>query len=314
VTTNEAVTRVRGIYPILSMPFLDDDAVDFDGLVRQAEFLIAAGSDGIGFGFGSEIFRLTDEERDEALARVSAAVNGRVPIISAASANSTYAAIARGLAAKAAGADILMINPPAMATAGPGQVRAHYEAVADAVGLPIIVQDAPGLSGVSISNDQLVELATSIELVTAVKIESAPPAPRVGTLAERIGDHATVLGGGGGIDFVHELQRGGQGTIPGAAHPELFIHVWTRFQAGDVEEARRCFNRFLPSLTFMWRTFDHFLFAQKDVLHRRGVLGPARMRAPFDPIDPRFIAELDQMLTDLGIADLGPWWEIAETF
>lgn len=305
---------VRGIYPILSMPFLEDDSIDLDGLVRQAEFLIGTGVDGVGFGFGSEIFRLTDEERDLALASVSAAVAGRVPIISAASANSTVAAITRGLAAREAGADVLMITPPAMASAGPAAVREHYAALAESVGLPIIVQDAPGLSGVSISNEALADLARSIELVVAIKIESVPPAPRVGLLTELVGEHATVLGGAGGIDFMHELQRGGQGTIPGAAHPELFTYVWSTFQTGDIGEARRCFNRFLPLLSLMWRSLDHFLYAQKVVLHRRGVLGPARMRMPAEPIDPVFLSELEEMLEDLGLADVGLIWDVAASF
>jgi len=206
---------------------------------------------------------------------------------------------------------VLMITPPAMASAGPSQVRDHYAGIAEEVGLPIIVQDAPGLSGVSISNELLAELATSIELVASIKIESIPPAPRVGAVAKLVGEHATVLGGAGGIDFMHDLQRGGQGTIPGAAHPELFSYIWSRFKAGDVAEARRCFNRFLPLLALMWRSLDHFLLAQKVVLHRRGVLGTARLRTPSEQIDPEFIAELDQMLSDLGIAELDTHWDVA---
>jgi 4-hydroxy-tetrahydrodipicolinate synthase len=297
--------------PILSMPFLEDDAIDLEELVRQAEFLMSHEVDGIGFGFGSEIFRLTDDERDNALRRVSAVVAGRIPIIAAASANSTRAAIARGAAVRDAGADVLMITTTAMASAGPREVRDHYAAIAEEVGLPIIVQDAPGLTGVSITNDLLAELARTIEQVVAIKVESIPPAPRVGAVANLVGNHATVLGGAGGIDFMHELLRGGQGTIPGAAHPELFTYVWNRFRAGEIAEARRCFNRFLPLLALMWRSLDHFLYAQKVVLHRRGVIGPARLRTPSEAIDPGFMGELDQMLADLEIASLGPRWDVA---
>jgi 4-hydroxy-tetrahydrodipicolinate synthase len=307
------VTTIRGIYPILSMPFDADDAIDLDGLVRQAAFLVNAGVDGIGFGFGSEIFRLTEDERDHALAIVSAAVDGRVPIISAASGNSTRAAVVRGEAARVSGADVLMVTPPAMAAAGPAAVRAHYQAIADHVGLPIIVQDAPALTGVSMTNDLLAELAVSIDQVVSIKIESTPPAPRVGALARLVGNHASVLGGAGGIDFMHELQRGGSGTIPGAAHPELFLYVWNQFQAGEIAAARRCFNRFQPLLSLMWRSLDHLLFVQKEILHRRGILGPARLRTPSEVIDDDFVRELDQMLDDLGIAELGEAWDVAET-
>ena len=304
---------VRGIIPILSMPFHDDDAIDLASLVRQAEFLIGTGVDGVGFGFGSEIYRLTDAERDEALAAVAGTVGGRIPIIAATGTNSTRSAILRGHAARAAGADVLMITPPAMASAGPDEVYAHYAAIAEAVGLPIIVQDAPTMTGVVMPDALLARLASEIELVVAVKVESIPPAPKVGTVAERVGDAAAVLGGAGGIDFVHELQRGGQGTIPGAALPELFVYVWSCFQVGDVAEARRCFNRFLPLLNLTTRSVDQFLYVQKEILRRRGILPSAQLRTPSERIDPVFVGELDQMLADLRISDLGERWEISAT-
>jgi dihydrodipicolinate synthase/N-acetylneuraminate lyase len=304
------LTTIQGIIPILSMPFHHDDSIDSESLVRQAEFLIGTGVDGIGFGFGSEIYRLTDAERDDALATVAGAVGGRVPIVAATGTNSTRSAVLRGQAAKAAGADVLMITPPAMASAGPAEVYAHYSTIAGEVGLPIIVQDAPTMTGVVLADTLLARLAGEIDLVAAVKVESMPPAPKVGTVAELVGDRAAVLGGAGGIDFVHELQRGGKGTIPGAALSELFVYVWSRFQAGDVVAARRCFNRFLPLLNLTTRSIDQFLFTQKEILYRRGVLLSSRLRTPSEHIDPVFVSELDQMLADLKINALGMHWDV----
>ncbi|MEZ4624417.1 MAG: hypothetical protein R2843_06405 [Thermomicrobiales bacterium] len=107
------------------------------------------------------------------------------------------------------------------------------------------------------------------------------------------------------LDFYARIAAWRAGTIPGAAHPELFIHVQL-FRAGDVAGARRCFrNRFLPLLSLMWRSLDHLLYTQKEILHRRGVLGPARLRTPAE-VDAAFVRELDQLLSDLGIAELGP--------
>ena len=292
------------------MPFRDDDAIDFDALVCQAEFLIEAGVDGVGFGYGSEIFRLTDAERDAALAAVSRAVRGRVPIIVATGANSTHATLQRSQAARDAGGDVLMVTPPAYASAGPDELVAHYSALAEQVGLPIIVQDAPGMSGVTMSDALLARLAAEIDLVVAIKVETVPPAPKVGAVVARVGSTAAVLGGAGGADFVHELGRGALGTIPGAALPELFVFVWQKFRAGNVTAARACFNRFLPLLALSGRTMDTFLFTQKEILRRRGILPSARLRTPSERLDAGYLTELNTMLTDLDLSTLDRRWDI----
>jgi 4-hydroxy-tetrahydrodipicolinate synthase len=304
-----AGTVLEGIIPILSMPFSDDDAIDVSSLAHQAEFLAGAGVAAVGFGFGSEIYRLTDAERDDAVCAVAAAVGGQIPIVAATGANSTRATILRSLAAREAGATILMITPPAFAAAGPEAVFAHYRAIAEHVGLPIIVQDAPGMTGVAMTEVLMGRLAREIEFVVAIKVEVSPPAPKVSAAVTSVAGAATVLGGAGGIDFMHELERGAAGTVPGAALPELFVEVWRLFRAGQRAEARALFNRFLPLLMLSTRTIDAFLFTQKEILRRRGVLPNARLRTPSEQMDSVFLGELDEMLNDLGLAAVGPSWQ-----
>ncbi|MGH2558001.1 MAG: dihydrodipicolinate synthase family protein [Thermomicrobiales bacterium] len=302
------INRIEGIIPILSMPFLDDDAIDVDSLVAEAEFLVETGVDGVGFGYGSEIVRLTDAERDAALVAVAGAIGGRVPIVAATGANSTRAALLRAEAARAAGADMLMITPPALPAVTPDDLCIHYATIAEQVRLPIIVQDAPGMTGVAMPATLLGRLA-EIERVVAVKVEAMPPAPKVSAVVACVGDAAGVLGGAGGVDFVHELERGACGTIPGAALPEFFIAVWRHAQAGQLAEARSTFNRFLPLLTLSARTADTFLFTQKEILRRRGILPSARLRAPCEPLDPAFLREVEALLGELGLAALGRSWQ-----
>src|SRR5688500_20117334 len=128
MTPGSRIYRLDGIIPILSMPFHDDDAIDVDALVAEAEFLAETGVAGIGFGYGSEITRLTDAERDTALAAVAGALGGRVPIVAATGANSTRAALLRAEAAREAGADVLMITPPALPAIAPDDLVAPYAA------------------------------------------------------------------------------------------------------------------------------------------------------------------------------------------
>ena len=105
-------------------------------------------------------------------------------------------------------------------------------------------------------------------MVCALKIEAVPPAPKVGRVAAL--DHAgvAVLGGAGGIDFWHELERGADGTVPGVAMAELFLAVQAHHDAGDRDAARRLFNRHLP------------LIALGDTRHGHVLRGPAPAAQP----------------------------------
>jgi 4-hydroxy-tetrahydrodipicolinate synthase len=310
---NNSYQPLAGIFPILSMTFHNDGQIDHDSLIAQAEFLIETGVDGIGFGFGSEIYRLTDAERDAALRRVAIAVNGRTPIIAATSAHSTAATLARSSAARDAGASILMITPPGMAALQPDQIFTHYATIARQLQLPIIVQDAPSFSGVAMSEALTERLAREIHAVVAVKIEVLPPAPKVGAMVSRVGDSSAVLGGAGGIDFIHELERGAAGTIPGAALPELFLAVFRAFRDGRHAEARALFHRFAPLSYLAWRSTDTFLFTQKELLRRRGIISNTHMRAPSEAIEPAYLAEFETLLSDLGIDDIGRSWNPTES-
>ena len=113
-----------------------------------------------------------------------------------------------------------------------------------------------------------------------------------------------MLGGAGGLDFVHELERGARGRIPGAAFPEVFVRVWELHRRGQRDEARGLFNRYLPLLALSSRNRDTFLFIQKEILRRGGILRSARLRAPCAQPDAALLAELDALLRDLDVAAL----------
>jgi dihydrodipicolinate synthase/N-acetylneuraminate lyase len=303
--------RVDGIMPILVMPFTADETIDHASLARLVDFVFDAGAKGTGLGYGSEIFRLTEAERDEALITVAMAARGRGHIIVATGANSTRATVARSQRARELGGTLLMITPPAFAAgAGDDAVLRHYRTVADEVGLPIIVQDAPSMSGVTMSDALIARLCREIDLVVSVKVEVIPPAPKVAAVKRVVGEHATVLGGAGGIDWFHELGRGADGTIPGAAITEMFVEVERAYRAGDEARAREVFLRYQPLLALGFRSGDCFLYTQKEFLRRRGVLATNLLRSPHEPVDAAFRAEFDALTTWLGLDGVGGAWRV----
>src|SRR6185503_12248451 len=146
--------RPTGVYPIAPTPFDDHGGLDLDGQRRVLDCMVDQGVDGICILANySEQFLLSDAERDTLLALCLAHVAQRVPVIVTCSHFSTRIAIERARAAAAAGAAMLMLMPPYHGTglrADDEGVVEHFTQVAEAAGLPIMVQDAP-LSGVQLA-------------------------------------------------------------------------------------------------------------------------------------------------------------------
>jgi 4-hydroxy-tetrahydrodipicolinate synthase len=288
--------RLDGIVPIIAMPFGDDDRIDMADLCREVDFLAGLEIPAFGFGYGSEVLRLTDQERDEVIRVATAHLADRMPLLAGVGAGSVRAVIARAEATALAGADLLMVNAPPGAT--PDDVRTVMREAA-ATGRGVIVQDAPSISLANLSVDLIEQLVDEIPGIVALKIETVPSAPKIGVVVERVAGRVSVLAGSGGGDFYHELQRGADGTVPGSGFPEAFIDVWKIHKSGDKRRARQAFNRVLPLIHLSLRSSDTFLWIQKECLRRRGVLRSTALRAPSAPLDPKLPAELDDLLNDL---------------
>lgn len=295
-----------GIIPILATAYDAADRVAFDDVARQVDHLARLAVTAVGIGFGSDIVRLTEPERDALVRVVADAAARRVPVMASAGGNSVRSALDRAAAAVEAGAGILMVIPPAASSSPtPADLLDYYTAIGRETGVPIVAQDAPGFTGTTMSAELLARLAMEIPEVAALKIETVPPAPKVGAVAALDHGDAAVLGGAGGVDFYHELERGADGTVPGVAMAELFLAVHGRHRSGDRDAARRLFNRYLPLLAIAGRGLDSFFAAQLQVLARRGIVSHTAIRRPSN-IDPLLAREVDDLLEDLGIGE-GPW-------
>ena len=138
---------LTGILPVAPTPFHADGRIDEEGMRRVLDCLIDQGVDAICILANySEQFVLSDDER-ATLTRVSLEhVAGRVPVIVTTSHFSTQIAVVRAVEAQSMGASMIMMMPPYH---GVGLVPSeaglfeHFQAVSDAISIPIMVQDAP---------------------------------------------------------------------------------------------------------------------------------------------------------------------------
>jgi 4-hydroxy-tetrahydrodipicolinate synthase len=201
-----------------------------------------------------------------------------------------------------AGAQLAMVRPSNLEWASQDALLATFAAVAEGGGLPIVVQDAPQNTGVQLAPVTLARLLKDVEGVAAVKVEPPGPAPKMSLIVDALdGADGIIIGGSGGLDYLHELQRGARGTMPGPAYPELFQAAHRLHGEGDLRHAFTLFARVLPLMTLCQRDMDTFLFVQKHVLTRRGVLAGTRLRQPHRPIDARLAGEIDELIDTLAL-------------
>lgn len=288
------MTGIEGIVPILLTPFRRDLSIDYASLRREVDATLATGVHGIGIAIGSEIFKLTPEERCQMLRAVTDQVEGRVPVVINTSAPGTAPAVQLAQEAAKAGADRLMIWPPDFYALGPDAVIEHLSRIAEAAGLPIVLQDVPQAP---ISPALAFLIAQAVPLVDTIKVETNPTVAQAGAMVQAVDGKLTVLGGAGGGTLVEEYRRGARGTMPFASQAAEFTAVWTALEAGDEGTAAGIIEaQILPVSRLGFQSGDMFYHVHKALLNRAGIFANTLVRPPTAAPDIITKAELDRLL------------------
>lgn len=276
--------KLTGVCPILPTPFDGENKIDVESLKRVVRFMLECKVSGIAlFGNASEAFALTQEEK-ELIARVVVAENaGAVPLIFGAGGTSTETALVSCRWAESAGADVLMIMPPYMIKPNGKQVYDYYAAIASAVHTPIMIQDAPGASGVNMDVNTIVRLAREYEMIQYVKAEAPPTFQKVKALAEAAGDELTIFGGLNALCFYEELEAGAVGTMPAGEFPDVLVKMFDLYQAGKKSEAKKVFHAYLPFIRLGNQPGNIAMAVHKEILKKGGIFTTANVRSPFVP-------------------------------
>ncbi len=289
---------LHGVVPILVTPFDEAGNLDVESLRRLVAFNIDAGVHGLGIALGSEVYKLADDERATVVATVVDEARGRVPIVMNTGALATDIAVRYSQSAEAAGIDAVMCAGPGPGISA-GEVRHYYRAIADAVRIPVIVQDT---ATNHVPAALLRAIGEESERVRYAKIESSPPARRVYDAVQACGDRVAVFGGAGGGAFLQELRRGSIGTMPWPSTPHAFVAAWDRWHAGDRAGAQRIFDeRLVPIGRIEMPGLSGGQMLHKELLKRQGIIASARVRRPSDEFDPITWEEVAELCDRLGL-------------
>lgn len=211
----------------LITPFSNGE-VDYEAIKRQVHFLIDNHIQSIVVnGTTAENPTLTDEEKDRILTTVIEENTQRVPIIVGTGTNNTRKSIEASLRAKALGADaIMLITPYYLKTSQRGLV-AHFEAIANATELPVVLYNVPSRTNSTIEVDTVVRLSENPYIV-ALK-DATNDFNYLAELQQRLDTDKFALYSGNDDNIVSYYEQGGHGVISVVANviPNEFQQIYT---------------------------------------------------------------------------------------
>ena len=295
--------RFGGIRPVLHLPFASGSMqpIVHDELRALVEAMLSAGVDGlVVLGLASEAWTLREPERDEVVRSTIDAIGGRVPLVVGVD-GSTAVAIDRAQRAASAGAAGLMVLPPAGARTT-SQLVDHYAELADAARVPILVQDSPQVTGVTLSIEALVAIADRHPLVRSLKVE-IPGAGAKTSAAHDAG--IEIVAGWGGLGYLESVARGATGCMPGCDLGPALLAIDRMARRGDLAAADGLYRLILPYLASVAQSLDLLLLAAKRHLRRAGIFSSEGLRRPARSLDAIEAATIDALLDRLA-ADAVP--------
>ena len=291
------MSEFHGVLPALITPFTEDGgAVDAVALAENVERLVAAGVGGlVPGGSTGEFTTLSNAERRQVTEVTIEAAGGRVPVVPGTGALSTRETVELSVHAERAGAAAVMVVPPFYDAPKWPELLAHYDAVADAISIPIVYYNLPGATGVELTAEQLRELP-----ISALK-DTGGDAVAATELIQT--DGPTLLNGYDTLTFA-ALAAGVEAVVWGAASilPEQCVELH-RLLIDDIDlpAARELWARLWPLCRFL--EGESYSAAVKTACRLVGdTTGP--VRAPLLELDDAATDELRTLLDHAGLAEV----------
>ncbi|MBN9669804.1 4-hydroxy-tetrahydrodipicolinate synthase [Roseibium aggregatum] len=235
-----------GSIPALITPF-KDGALDEKRFQDFVEWQISEGSSGlVPVGTTGESPTLSHDEHKRVIELCVEAAAGRVPVIAGAGSNNTVEAIDFARHAEKAGANGLLVVTPYYNKPNQAGLKAHFKAIDNAVGLPIVIYNIPGRSVIDMTPETMAELFESCKNVVGVKDATADLA-KTSRQRHLCGPDFIQLSGED-ISALAFNAHGGVGCISVTANvaPRMCAEFQAATLAGDFKKALEYQDRLAP--------------------------------------------------------------------
>lgn len=287
---------IQGVLTAMATPFDEMGAVDTEAARRLASHLLEHGSHGLVIaGTTGECPTLTDQEEIELLRAVRAEVGDDVLLICGTGTNDTRHSRELTKLAAENGADASLVVAPYYNKPNRAGLRAHFEAVAEAVPeLPMVMYNIPARVVINMPPDLLAELA-AVDNIVAVKQANDEELGPIDGLAILAGNDNT---------FLRVLEFGGAGGITVASHVvgDQMREMWDAARGGNLDRAREIDAELTPVYEGLSVTTNPI--PVKAALEMLG-LASGRLRLPLVPADGEQRAAVKSALEGIGLPVAG---------
>jgi 4-hydroxy-tetrahydrodipicolinate synthase len=247
------VSKLSGYAPALPTPFGDDDNIDCAAFERFCDRQIHEGATALVVGGTTgEAPTLTPAEH-RTLIRIAVGVSrGQIPVVAGAGSNSTAHAIELTKDAEARGADAILSIVPYYNKPTQAGLLAHFTAIAQSTGLPIILYDVPCRTACGLPDDTVVRLAEMSQFI-GLK-DATGDITRPARLRRRVGKDFRLLSGDDATALPF-LSQGGNGCISVTSNvvPGLCRSMFLAFRQGQMARALRLSAEIAPLTTALFR-------------------------------------------------------------
>ena len=274
-------------------PMAPDGTIDYDGVARLASYLVdEMRNDGLVVsGTTGESPTTSDGDKTRLLGAVLEAVGDRATIVAGVGTNDTGHTKKLAMSAERAGAHGLLVVTPYYSKPPQEGIFAHFTAVADVTGLPVMLYDIPGRTGVPIATETLLRLAEHPRIVAVKDAKDDAGATSIVRMARP--DLAYYCG----TDMLNLpwLSLGAVGFVSVVGHivGDRLHEMIDAYMTGDVERARAIHYELVPVYTGIFRSQG--VIMTKAALRMLGLPG-GRVLSPLADATP---AEVELLRTDL---------------
>jgi 4-hydroxy-tetrahydrodipicolinate synthase len=238
---------------------------------RQVEVCIAAGAHGVAaLGLATEVAKLSERERLTVMDWIGEDNRGRKPLGLTVFGGSVAEQVAAARHAKAVGADWVILQPPMVGNYPATEYIRFFGRVADAIDLPVAIQNAPAYMGRGLSAEEISTLCRQHPNVCLLKGEGS--ATDIAHLVEVTEASIPVFNGRGGLELIESLQAGCAGLVLAPDCIDHAVRIYEHFTAGDIGAAWEAYRKVLPAITFIMQSIENFICYGKRIFALRAGL------------------------------------------
>lgn len=290
--------KLHGSIVALVTPFDENGAIDLPAFDRLIDFHLQNGTSSILIaGTTGEGPTITNDELETLISRARSITGDEYPLIAGTGTNSTLSTIQRTKIAEESGADFALIVGPYYNKPTQEGFYRHYQAVADAVDVPLIIYNVPSRTGSNILPETVIRLFENPNIV-GIK-EASGDLKQIQNLFDLNSKNEVVLSGDDALT-IPIIEMGGIGVISVVANelPGDMSNLVSSALVGDLEAARTLHDKMLPMIEANF--IESNPIPVKYALSKMGLISE-RYRLPMVSLEEKNKDKLDKILNSLGL-------------